>query len=148
MALTTYKTYLMYKASAAAEYTKLVDIKNVPAIGAERNTVDVTSLTDDMEQLIPGIKRVGDGLVFNANYDQATYYTLDQLGIENEYDFAVWKGGTGEGTNATPTGADGKWSFKGKLAVGIADGDVDSAFNMSITIYPTTSVAFARGTTT
>ena len=146
MALSTYKTYLMYKTSASSDYAKLVDIKNVPAIGSERNTIEVTSLTDDMEQFIPGIKRVGDGFQFTANYDQDKYYDIDQMGVETEYDFAIWKGGTGEGTNATPTGADGKWSFKGRIAVGTSEGDVDAAFEMTITVYPSTSVTFTKAT--
>lgn len=144
MAMTTYQTYLMHKASASADYTKLVDIKNVPAMGAERNTVDVTTLTDDMEQLIPGIKRVGDGFQFNANYDPDTYYTLDQMGSTTVYDFAIWKGGTGDGTNATPDGSQGKWSFSGRITVGTSEGDVDSAFEMVVTIFPSTSVAFSK----
>lgn len=144
MALSTYKTFLMYKASASADYTKLVDIKNVPAIGAERNTIDVTTLSDDMEQMIPGIKRVGDGFQFTANYDQDTYYTIDQMDSETDYEFAIWKGGTGSGSNVTPTGSDGKWSFSGKITVGTAEGDVDAAFNMAITIFPSTPVNFAK----
>lgn len=146
MAMTTYQTFLMHKASASSDYSKLVDIKNVPAMGAERNTVDVTTLTDDMEQLIPGIKRVGDGFQFNANYDQDKYYELDQMGTTTVYDFAIWKGATGEGTSATPTGSDGKWSFSGRISVGTADGDVDGSFDMTVTIYPSTSVTFTKGT--
>lgn len=148
MAMSTYKTFLMYKASAASDYTKLVDIKNVPAMGADRNTIDVTSLSDDTETMIPGIKRLGDGLQFTCNYDQAKFYEIDQMGVDTDYDFAVWKGGTGSGDSVTPTGADGKWSFKGKITVGTADGDVDSAFEMVVTIFPSTPVTFTRGTTT
>lgn len=147
MALSTYKTFLMYKASAAADYTKLIDIKNVPALGSDRNTIDVTTLSDDMEQLIPGIKRVGDGFQFNANYDQDKFYAIDQM-AETTYDFAIWKGGTGSGSNVTPTGSDGKWSFQGQVTVGTADGDVDGSFDMVVTIYPSTPVTFAKGTTT
>ena len=147
MAMSTYKTFLMYKASAAAEYSKLVDIKNVPSMGAERNTIDVTSLSDDTETMIPGIKRLGDGLQFTCNYDQDTFYTIDQMGVDTDYDFAVWKGGTGSGSNVVPTGSDGKWTFKGKITVGTSEGDVDSAFEMVVTIFPSTPVTFARGTT-
>ena len=141
MALSTYKTFLMYKASASADYTKLVDIKNVPAIGSDRNTIDVTTLSDDMEQLIPGIKRVGDGFQFNCNYDKATYTTIDGM-AETTYTFAIWKGGTGSGSSITPTGSDGKWSFDGQITVGTADGDVDGSFDMVVTIYPSTPVDF------
>lgn len=144
MALSTYKTFLMYKESASSDYTKLVDIKNVPAIGAERNTIDVTTLSDGMEQLIPGIRRVGDGLQFNCNYDAVTYSKIDQMG-DTEYDFSIWKGGTEASGAVTPTGSDGKWSFKGRASVGIADGDVDGSFDMTVTIYPSSAVAFSAG---
>ena len=146
MALSTYKTFLMYKASASADYTKLVDIKTVPAMGSDRNTIDVTTLSDDTETMIPGIKRIGDGLQFTCNYDQDTYYTIDQMGTDEDYDFAIWKGGTGSGSNVTPSGSDGKWAFKGKIGVGTSDGDVDSAFEMVVTIYPSTPVTFSKGT--
>lgn len=146
MAMSTYKTFLMHKASGSQEYTKLVDIKNVPSMGAERNTIDVTSLSDDTETMIPGIKRLGDGLQFTCNYDQDKFYQIDQLGVDTDYEFAVWKGGTGSGSNVTPTGSDGKWNFTGKITVGTSDGDVDAAFEMVVTIFPSTPVTFARGT--
>lgn len=135
----------MHKASASSDYTKLVDIKNVPAIGSDRNTIDVTTLSDDMEQLIPGIKRVGDGFQFNCNYDKTTYATIDGM-AEETHDFAIWKGGTGSGSNVIPDGSDGKWSFSGQITVGTADGDVDGSFDMVITIFPSTPVDFDDGT--
>lgn len=144
MALSTYKTFLMHKASAAADYSKLVDIKNVPAIGADRNTIDVTTLSDDIEQLIPGIKRVGDGFQFRANYDKTVYQTVDNMGDTTQY-FAIWKGGTGSGSSVTPTGSDGQWSFQGYATVGTVEGDVDDAFDMQITVFPTTPIAFTTG---
>lgn len=134
----------MYKASVSADYTKLVDIKNVPAIGADRNTIDITTLSDDMEKSIPGIKRMGNGLQFTCNYDSTTYQTIDGM-AETEYDFAIWKGGTGSGSQVEPTGSDGKWSFKGVITVGTSDGDVDSAFDMVITIFPSTPIDFDIG---
>lgn len=144
MALSTYKTFLMCKKTASSNYEKLVDIKNVPGMGADRNMIDTTTLSDDTETMIPGIKRLGDGLQMNANYDQDTYYELDQMG-DAVYDFAIWKGGTGSGTNVVPTGSDGKWSFKGRLSVGTAEGDVDASFDMVITIAPSTPIDFEKG---
>lgn len=144
MAMSTYKTFLMKKNGAT--YEKLIDIKSVPAMGAERNTIDVTSLSDDTETMIPGIKRLGDGLQFTCNYTQEGFYAIDQLGVDTDYDFAVWKGGTGSGVDVVPTGSDGKWEFKGKITVGTSEGDVDSAFEMVVTIFPSTSVTFRLGT--
>lgn len=35
MAISTYKTYLMYKASGSSDYTKLIDIKSTPNLGGK-----------------------------------------------------------------------------------------------------------------
>lgn len=35
MAISTYKVYLMHKASASGDYTKLVDIKDFPDLGGK-----------------------------------------------------------------------------------------------------------------
>lgn len=147
MALSTYMTFLMYKpdGDATTDYEKLVDIKNVPALGAERNTIDITTLSDDTEQLIPGIKRVGSGYQFNANYDQDVYDSIDKM--TDVYSFAIYKGGTGSGSNVTPTGSDGKWKFDGRITIGTLDGGVDDSFDMVITIFPSTPIDFEKGTT-
>lgn len=152
MALSTYKTFLMIKkagesASSDPTWEELVPIKNVPALGAERNTIDTTTLRDDTEQLMPGIKRVGDGYQFTCNYDQDKYYEIDQMDGE-VHDFAIWKGGTGSGSNVTPTGSDGKWEVSGRITVGTADGDVDAAFDMTVTIFPSSPMAYSKGTST
>lgn len=142
MAVSTYLTFLMHKASAASEYAKLCDITSYGDIGGSPNLLETTTLTDNMQHFIPGIKQVGDGIEFGANYDKSTYTTL--RGLENkEESYAIWKGGTVSGSTVTPTGTDGKWSFNGILAVGLNGGGVDEVFGMTITIAPTSDVDFA-----
>lgn len=36
MAISSYKTYLMYKASDSGTYTKLIDIKDFPDLGGKQ----------------------------------------------------------------------------------------------------------------
>lgn len=141
MAVSTYLTFLMYKASAASSYSKLVDITAFPDMGGAPNMLETTTLTDDMQTFIPGIKQVDDGLEFNANYTKADFQTVKAL-EGTEQDFAVWKGGTTSGSTVTPTGEDGKWSFKGMVSVYVNGGGVDEVVGMTISIAPTTVIQF------
>lgn len=142
MAVSTYLTFLMYKASASTEFTKLVDITAFPDVGGAPNMLETTTLTDDTQTFIPGIKQVGDGLEFSANYTKTDYQTVK--GLEGtEHEFAIWKGGTVSGSTVTPTGADGKWSFNGMASVYVNGGGVDEVVGMTINIAPTTVIQFA-----
>lgn len=142
MALSTFRTYLMHKAAAASDYSILCHITSTPDLGGTPNMIQTTTLSDDTHTYIPGVKDLGDGLQFSANYDKATYTALKALEGNNEH-FAVWKGGTGTSTaDATPTGSDGKWEFDGSLTVYPTGGGVDEAFAMTIVIAPSTSITF------
>ena len=46
--MNTYMTFLMYKASASADYTELVPIKDYPDFLNDINTIDVTNLEQAM----------------------------------------------------------------------------------------------------
>lgn len=138
MAISTYKVFLMYKASASADYTKLVDIKEFPDLGGEPELLETTTLSDGMQTFIPGIQQL-DSMTFTANYTKTDYTTLKGLeGTEKSY--AVWFGGTVSGTTVTPTGSDGKFEFDGQLSVYANGGGVNEVVNMSITIAPSTPI--------
>ena len=128
----------MYKASASADYTKLVDIKEFPDLGGEPELLETTTLSDGMQTFIPGIQQL-DSMTFTANYTKTDYTTLKGLeGTEKSY--AVWFGGTVSGTTVTPTGSDGKFEFDGQLSVYANGGGVKEVVNMSITIAPSTPI--------
>lgn len=138
MAIPTYKVFLMYKASASADYTKLIDIKEFPDLGGEPEMLETTTLSDGMQTFIPGIQQL-DSMTFTANYTKADYTTLKGLeGTEKNY--AVWFGGTVSGTTVTPTGTDGKFEFDGQLSVYANGGGVNEVVDMTITIAPSTPI--------
>ena len=138
MAISTYKVFLMYKASASADYTKLIDIKEFPDLGGDPELLETTTLSDHMNTYIPGIQSLDD-LSFTANYTLADYKKLKAL-EEQELDYSVWFGGTGQTPNLTPTGADGMYDFKGKLVVYPTGGGVNEVVDMKITIAPSTPI--------
>lgn len=139
MATSSYKTFLMHK-SSGGQYEKLVDIKSYPDLGGEPEQLDTTTLSDNMTTSIAGIQSL-ESMQFDANYDKAKYAELKALEGKEE-DYAVWYGGTGEGESLTPTGEDGKFSFKGQLSVFVAGAGVNAVRDMRITILPSTVITF------
>lgn len=142
MATSTYKTFLMHKGASAQAYQKLVDITEFPDLGGEPEFLDTTTLSDKMRTFILGIQN-NEGMVFNANYDKSDYTALKALEEQDE-DYAVWFGGTEDSTTGvvTPSGSDGKFSFKGQLSVRVTGAAVNEVRGMSISIAPSTTIAF------
>ncbi len=137
MAISTYKIFLMQKVEDA--WQKLIDIKEFPDLGGSPEMLETTTLSDRMQTYIPGIQSL-DALEFNANYTLADYKKLKALeGVENDY--AVWFGGTEAGDTVTPTGADGKFKFKGQLSAFPVGGGVNEVVDMTITIAPSTPIS-------
>ena len=141
MAQSTKWTFLMHKASASQDFTKLVDIKTYPDMGGSREMLDATTLTNDMQVFIPGIKMLDSGgMQFTCNYDLTDYTTLLALEDKDE-NYALWLNGTKntDGT-VTPTGSDGKFLIDGYLSVALTGGDVNAVREMTVTIAPTKDI--------
>lgn len=140
MAISSYKVFLMTSTNGTT-YTKLVDIKEFPDLGGAPEMLDTTTLSDGSRTYIPGIQET-ESMTFTANYTKADFTALDAL-KGTEHDYAVWFGATVSNGVATPTGSDGKFSFKGYLDVFAAGGGVNEVVDMTITIAPSTVITFA-----
>jgi hypothetical protein len=136
MAISTYKSFLMHKVSE--KWEKLVNIKSFPDLGGTPELLETTTLSDGMTTNIMGIQSV-DALEFECNYTKTDYTKLKALeGTDN--DFAVWLGGTEAAGGVTPTGSDGKFEFKGQLAVYVNGGAVNEVVNMTVSIAASTPI--------
>lgn len=141
MAISTYKIFLMHKATSTWE--KAIDIKEFPDLGGSPEMLETTTLSDRMQTYIAGIESL-DALEFSANYTLADYKKLKALeGKEEQY--AVWLGGTESGDTVTPTGSDGKFKFNGQLSVYPVGGGVNEVVGMKITIAPSTPISMDEG---
>ena len=141
MAISTYKSFLMYKASSTWE--KLVDIKSFPDLGGSPELLETTTLSDGMTTNIMGIQSL-DALEFECNYTKEDYTKLKAL-EGKDTDFAVWLGGTAESGTVTPSGSDGKFEFKGQLAVYVNGGGVNEVVNMTVSIAASTPITMGAG---
>ena len=140
MAISTYKSFLMHKASSTWE--KLVDIKSFPDLGGAPELIETTTLSDSMTTNIMGIQSL-DALEFECNYTKEDYAKLKAMEGE-EAEFAVWLGGSEAGGVATPTGSDGKFEFKGQLAVYVNGGGVNEVVNMTVSIAASTPITMGE----
>lgn len=139
MAISTYMVFLMKKGEGDT-YEKLIDIKDFPDLGGAPEMLETTTLSDKMQTYTPGVQSL-DALSFTANYSKEDFAKLQGLDhVEHEY--AVWFGGTENGGTVTPTGADGKFEFKGKLSAYPVGGGVNEVIDLGITIAPSTPIAF------
>ena len=132
MAISTYKSYLMYK--KASSWEKLIDIKSFPDLGGSPELLETTTLSDPMTTNIMGIQSL-DALEFECNYTLDDYTRLKAMEGE-EMDFAVWLGGDVAG----PKGTDGKFEFKGQLSVYVNGGGVNEVVNMTVSIAASTPI--------
>ena len=142
--MNTYMTFLM-SSSNGSTYTDIVPIKDYPDFLNSVNTIDVTNLQNEMHTYIMGLLDTGGDMAFTANYTAADYQTVKALDDGTEKYLAIWFGGTKSGGTITPTGVDGKWSFKGMVKVGIVGKGVDEAREMTIHVVPSTDMTFSVG---
>lgn len=142
MAISTYKIFLMKKASTGDTYEKVIDIKDFPDLGGAPEMLETTTLSDKMQTYIPGIQSL-DALEFTANYTKTDFTKLKALeGKEESY--AVWFGGEETVGLLTPTGSDGKFEFKGQLSAFPVGGGVNEVVDMTVTIAPSTPITVAE----
>ena len=140
MAISTYKTFLMYRAIGASVWQKLICIKDFGDLGGEPETIDTTTLCDAVRTSIAGVQEL-DAIQFTANYTKDAFERIKNL-EGTQYEFAVWFGGTGTGDNLVPTGSDGTFTWKGTLTVWVTGGAVNEAVEMTISIMANSEIAF------
>lgn len=141
MAISTYKVFLM-KSTDGSQYEKLIDIKDFPDLGGAPEMLETTTLSDSMQTYIPGIQSL-DALEFNTNYTKEDFEKLKALEGQDLH-YAVWFGGTVSGSTVTPTGADGKFEFKGSLSAFPVGGGVNEVIGMTVTIAPSTPITIGE----
>lgn len=141
MAISTYKTFLMMKKEQTWE--KVIDIKEFPDLGGAPELIETTTLSDKMQTNINGVQSL-DALEFTANYTLDDYKKLQAL-EDTEHEYAVWFGGTEAGGVLTPTGNDGKYKFKGQLAVYINGAGTNEVVEMTISIASSTVISIDAG---
>lgn len=134
-------SFLMHSADGSA-YTKLMDVKSVPAVGGAPEQIDVTTLSHNMFAYINGLQK-GEQMQFKCNYNPTDFKKLKEMektSAKKAEHFAIYLGGT---DGDTPKGDLGQFKFDGQLAVAYDGVDVNKVHEMTIYISPISNIEFS-----
>lgn len=93
-------TKLYYKVDAG-EYVQIPTVQEIPSMGGERESIEVTTLADDTHIYIGGLKNLGDSLQFKLIYVKDEFQTLNALGDK----IVDWKVELSDGATCTFSGS-------------------------------------------
>ena len=126
MAISSYNTKLTIG-------TKTYDIKDFPAILGERSALETTTLSDDAQTFIPGIRQMSESFPFLMNYDPTVYAEIEALDGDQECKLTF-----GDGSGYTWTGG---------ASASINEGSVDAVLEMTVSVTPSTVPVWAQKVT-
>lgn len=80
MATTSQGITLSYKSgTTGATYTALTNLQEIPDLGGDTDSIEITTLADTAHVYTNGLKNYGDGLAFKFLYDKTQFTTLNGL---------------------------------------------------------------------
>ena len=122
---------LSYKASGASSFTDLTNLQEIPDLGGEADSVEVTTLDDAAHMYINGLLDYGDSLDFTFLYDKTQFTTLN--GLSGTISWKVTLPGTG-GATAT---------FDAQPSVKLNGVGVNDAITYTLSLKPSSGITFA-----
>ena len=121
MAISSFGVSLKY---GSENPTTAVVIKDFPSLLGKRSSLETTTLSDDAQTFISGIRQQSESFDFTANYDPTVYNTLNSL-----TDAQKWSLTFSDGSGYTWTGS---------VSVSVNEGSVDAVLEMTISVTPST----------
>lgn len=111
--------------------SKAVVIKDFPSLLGKRSSLETTTLSDDAQTFIAGIRQQSESFDFTANYDSTVYSELNALSGEQECELAFSDGSM--------------YTWSGGVSVSINEGSVDAVIEMTVSITPSTVPVWSKG---
>lgn len=108
---------------------ELTDLLEIPDLGGEAESVEVTTLADAAHMYINGLLNYGDSLAFKFLYDKTQFATLNALDDEEEWKVELPDGAT--------------CSFSGACSVKLDGAGVNAALTYTLSIKPSTAMVWA-----
>lgn len=110
-------------------YTELTDLQEIPELGGEAESIEITTLADSAHMYTEGIKNYGDSLAFKFLYAKEQFETLNAL-----TDSTGWKVELPDGLACT---------FTGKASVKLDGIGVNAAVTYTLSVKPDSEMIFA-----
>lgn len=125
-AISTYNTVLKYGSTTP---TTAISIKDFPSLLGKRNSLETTTLSDDAQTFISGIRAQAESFEFTANYDKSVYEAINALDAVQKCSL-MYNDGSG-------------YTWDGFISASVNEGSVDAVLEMTIAITPTTVPVWA-----
>ena len=125
MAISTYGVSLKYGETTPST---AVVIKDFPSLLGKRSALETTTLSDDAQTFIPGIRQQSETFDFTANYDSTVLETINALTSVQKCELTFSDGS--------------KFTWDGYISASVNEGAVDAVVEMTISITPTTVPVF------
>lgn len=126
MAILTHQTYL-FSGAASASLTKLIDIKDFPALVEPAEAVETTTLSDLAQTFIKGIKSSSGQLNFTANYSGTDWEAVaTRVSTDKYFELRLSDGSVFE--------------FQGSFDISLSEGGVNAPVEMIVSVYPSTAI--------
>lgn len=126
---------LSYKASGDNAYTALTNLQEIPELGGEADSIEVTVLSDNAHKYTDGILNYGDSLSFKFLYDATQFATLN--GLTGSVDWKV------ELPDGTAGALDTSATFSGVGKVKLDGVGVNAVLTYTLNIKPDSAITFA-----
>lgn len=110
---------------------KTYDIKDFPTILGQRSAIETTTLSDDAQTFIEGIRQTEQSFSFLANYDKAVYAELNALEGLQECELSFSDGS--------------KYTWSGSVSANVNGAGVDAVLEMTISVTPSTVPVWSQG---
>lgn len=118
--------------SDLSKFNKVMDIKDYPDMGGKPETIETTTLSDEVQTNINGVQKL-DSFEFTSNYIKSVYdamKAIDKKGSDEWW--ALYLGAGSDGT--TPDGHDGIFVWKGGSTTYLTSGATNKAREMKTVI--------------
>ena len=120
---------LSYKTSGGENYTELTNLQEIPELGGDAESIEITTLGDSAHMYTDGILNYGDSLPFVFLYEKTQFTTLQ--GLTGSVD---WKVSLPDNSTC---------SFSGSCSVKLAGVGVNAALTYTLSIKPDSAMTWA-----
>ncbi len=110
--------------------TALTNLQEIPELGGDAESIEITVLSDEAHMYTEGIKNYGDSIAFKFLYEAAQFTELQTSADED-----AWKVELPDGTTCT---------FTGKGSVKLDGVGVNAALTYTLAIKPTSAMAWGK----
>lgn len=121
---------LSYKNGEASQFTELTNLQEIPELGGEVESIEITTLADAAHVYTDGLISYGDSLPFKFLYEANQFATLFALEGESE-----WK--------VELPNAEGTFTFSGSSSVKLDGAGVGAALTYTLSVKPSSAMTLA-----